>query len=58
VNYDIQDNDNGNKKTLTSDAIRRTVNYLSEALDKMQIAHTIECHKYKVKITKPLQMST
>lgn len=43
---------------LTSNAIRRTVNYLSEALDKMQIAHTIEFHKYKMKITKPLQMST
>lgn len=43
---------------LTSNAIRPTVNYLSEALDIMQIAHTIEFHKYKMKITKPLQMST
>jgi hypothetical protein len=43
---------------LMSNAIRRTVNYPSEALNKMQIAHTIEYHKYKMKITKPLQMST
>lgn len=45
-----------NEKNLSTDAIRQAVNYISGALDSMQIAHTIECHKDKIvlaKMTKP-----
>jgi len=45
-----------NEKTLTTEAIQQAVNYISGALESMQIAHTIECHKDKMvfsKMSKP-----
>lgn len=41
-----------NEKTLTTEAIQQTVNYISGALENMQIAHTIECHKDKMVLSK------
>ena len=44
------------EKNLSTEAIRQAVNYISGALDSMQIAHTIECHHDKIvlaKMTKP-----
>ena len=44
------------EKNLSTEAIRQAVNYISGAPDSMQIAHTIECHHYKIvlaKMTKP-----
>jgi len=44
------------EKNLSTEAIRQAVNYISGALDSMQIAHTIECHHNKIvlaKMTKP-----
>jgi len=45
-----------NENNLTNEAIQQAVNYISGALDSMQIAHTIECHNDKIvlsKMTKP-----
>lgn len=45
-----------NEKNLTAEAIRQAANYISEALDNMQIAHTIECQKDRMilfKTSKP-----
>jgi hypothetical protein len=41
-----------NEKNLSTDAIRQAVNYISGALDSMQIAHTIEFHKDKIVLSK------
>lgn len=41
-----------NEKTLTTEAIQQAVNYISGALESMQIAHTIECHKDKMVLSK------
>lgn len=41
-----------NEKNLSTDAIRQAVNYISGALDSMQIAHTIECHKDKIVLSR------
>ena len=41
-----------NEKTLTTEAIQQAVNYISGALENMQIAHTIECHKDKIVLSK------
>lgn len=41
-----------NEKNLTTEAIQQAVNYISGALDSMQIAHTIECHKDKMVLSK------
>lgn len=45
-----------NDKNLSTEAIQQAFNYISRALDSMQIAHTIECHKDKMvllKMSKP-----
>lgn len=45
-----------NEKNLSTDAMQQAVNYISEALGSMQIAHTIECQKDKMvllKMSKP-----
>jgi hypothetical protein len=41
-----------NEKNLSTEAIRQAVNYISGALDSMQIAHTIEFHKDKIVLSK------
>lgn len=41
-----------NEKNLSTEAIKQAVNYISGALDSMQIAHTIECHNDKIVLTK------
>ena len=41
-----------NEKNLTTDAIQQAVNYISGALDSMQIANTIGCHKDKIVLSK------
>ncbi|AFU57423.1 hypothetical protein Ngar_c04790 [Candidatus Nitrososphaera gargensis Ga9.2] len=41
-----------NEKNLSTEAIKQAVNYISGALDSMQIAHTIECHKDKIVLTR------
>jgi hypothetical protein len=41
-----------NEKNLSTDAIRQAVNYISGALDSMQIAHSIEFHKDKIVLSK------
>ena len=43
---------NINEKNLSTDAIRQAVNYISGALNSMQIAHTIECHKDKIVLSR------
>jgi hypothetical protein len=45
-----------NEKNLSTEAIKQAVNYISGALDSMQIAHKIECHKDKIvlsRVSKP-----
>lgn len=45
-----------NEKNLSTDAMQQAVNYISEALGSMQIAHTIECQKDNMvllKMSKP-----
>jgi hypothetical protein len=45
-----------NEKNLSTEAMQQAVNYISEALSGMQIAHTIECQKDKMvllKMSKP-----
>jgi hypothetical protein len=47
-----------NEDNATAESIVSACNYVSEALDKMQIAHTIQCQKEGMilsKITKPLK---
>jgi hypothetical protein len=41
-----------NEKNLSTEAIKQAVNYISGALDSMQIAHTIECHKDRIVLTR------
>lgn len=41
-----------NEKNLSTEAIQQAVGYISRALDSMQIAHTIECHKDKIVLSK------
>ncbi|HXV45411.1 MAG TPA: hypothetical protein VD736_01945 [Nitrososphaera sp.] len=41
-----------NEKNLSTEAIKQAVNYISGALDSMQIAHTIECHKDKIVLSR------
>jgi len=41
-----------NEKTLSTDAMRQAVEYVSRALDSMQIAHTIECQKDRIMLSK------
>lgn len=41
-----------NEKNLSTEAIRQAVNYISGALDSMQIAHSIEFHKDKIVLSK------
>lgn len=41
-----------NEKNLSTEAIRQAVNYISGALDSMQIAHSVECHKDKIVLSK------
>ena len=41
-----------NEKTLSTEAIQQAVDYISRSLDGMQIAHTIECHKDKMVLSK------
>ena len=41
-----------NEKNLTTESIQQAVNYISGALESMQIAHTIECHKDKIVLSK------
>lgn len=41
-----------NEKNLSTEAIKQAVNYISGALDSMQIAHTIEFHKDKIVLSK------
>ncbi|HXG06036.1 MAG TPA: hypothetical protein VNI77_01765 [Nitrososphaera sp.] len=44
------------EKNLSAEAVRQAVEYISSALDGMQIAHTIECQKDSIilsKMTKP-----
>lgn len=44
---------------ITSEQIQQAVNYISGALDSMQISHVIELHKDKMKLsklTRPLQI--
>jgi hypothetical protein len=41
-----------NEKNLSTEAIKQAVNYISGALDRMQIAHTIEFHKDKIVLSK------
>jgi hypothetical protein len=45
-----------NENNLSTEAMQQAVNYISGALDSMQIAHTIECHNDKMvllKMSKP-----
>ena len=47
-----------NEEKASAESILSACNYLSEALDTMQIAHTIQCQKEGMilgKITKPLK---
>lgn len=47
-----------NEDNATAESIVSACNYVSEALDTMQIAHTIQCQKEGMilsKITKPLK---
>jgi len=47
-----------NEEKATAESILSACNYLSDALDTMQIAHTIQCQKEGMilaKMTKPLQ---
>ena len=41
-----------NEKNLSTEAIKQAVNYISGALDSMQIANTIECHKDKIVLSR------
>ncbi len=41
-----------NEEKLSTDAIRQAVDYISRALDGMQIAHTIECHKDRIVLSR------
>ncbi|HEX7031664.1 MAG TPA: hypothetical protein VF172_01565 [Nitrososphaera sp.] len=41
-----------NEKNLSTEAIRQAVEYISSALDGMQIAHTIECQKDRIVLSK------
>ncbi|MEW6604088.1 MAG: hypothetical protein AB1351_05300 [Thermoproteota archaeon] len=41
-----------NEKNLSTEAIRQAVDYISRALDGMQIAHTIECQKDRIMLSK------
>jgi hypothetical protein len=46
-----------NEEKATAESIISTSNYLSDVLDSMQIAHTIECKKEDMrlsKVTKPM----
>ncbi|HLG36991.1 MAG TPA: hypothetical protein VI338_02560 [Nitrososphaera sp.] len=40
------------EKNLTNEAIQQAVNYISGALDSMQIAHTIESHNDRIVLSK------
>jgi hypothetical protein len=41
-----------NEKNISTEAIRQAVDYISRALDGMQIAHTIECQKDRIMLSK------
>jgi hypothetical protein len=41
-----------NEKNLSTEAMRQAVDYISRALDSMQIAHTIECHKDRIVLSR------
>jgi len=48
-----------NEEKASAYSILQACNYISEALDAMQISHTIECHKEGMKlskITKPVKL--
>ena len=37
---------------LNTEAVLRTVNFLSEQLEGMRMGHILECHKDKIKLAK------
>jgi len=41
-----------NEKNLSTEAIQQAATYISGALENMRIAHTIECHKDKIVLSK------
>lgn len=41
-----------NEKNLSTEAMRQAVSYISRALESMHIAHTIECHKDTIVLSK------
>jgi hypothetical protein len=48
-----------NEERATAELVMTTCNYLSDVLDAMQIAHTIECKKENmrlIKVTRPLSI--
>lgn len=48
-----------NEESATTESMMSICNYLSDVLDSMQIAHTIECKKEEMrvsKVTKPLTL--
>ena len=46
------------EKNLSTEAISQAVNYISGALDSMQITHTIECHHDKIVLAKMTKLPT
>ena len=46
------------EKNLSTEAISQAVNYISGALDSMQITHTIECHHDKIVLAKMTEPPT